>query len=288
MSFYKSLNRVYNYTQTTELMYIDYSIAVVRNNRDNRPMNNRLVKIHKGVDNTLRFNVNDPDRKPVDTGNLMVKAVLISDENKEKVLEKYLQALGSPGQMILSIQQGDIQDVAPGFYSLVITGEQPLTSSTIGEYYGSPFYTDLESNIIVKAEITDDADPTPIPTSTIGLDDWTDMSAQGNPPMIQFYSSAFPGNRVRNHINALHTIAIFTSNYSGKITVYGTLEENPDTDIFRNWTPIEISPGVTVLTLNNSSETQYFNFYGNYMWIKFQRLDATNNLGTIDQIQLRS
>ena len=102
---------------------------------NNSPLNRTTIKIHKGVDNQVRFRVLNPDRKLVSVDHLSIRARLISTENKERVLDRFADLVpNSKGDLRLTIYEGDIQNVAAGFYTLVVTGEEALVPSVPANY----------------------------------------------------------------------------------------------------------------------------------------------------------
>ena len=66
------LYTLYKYEDWHELLYDNGVITCACNLTDNRPMNERVIKLHKGVNNEVKFRVFDSDRKRTMLNNLRV------------------------------------------------------------------------------------------------------------------------------------------------------------------------------------------------------------------------
>ena len=94
--------------------------------------------------------------------------------------------------------------------------------------------------------------------------------------------NAKPGE---NNNKALHTIAVYTKNFSGALRVQGTMASTPvDADYFDVTLDGEATP-----TVNFSSSTTVtnYNFYGVYQNVRFSWDNASGNTGIIDKILYR-
>ena len=108
------------------------------------------------------------------------------------------------------------------------------------------------------------------------------------PGVRTFVSSAIPASRVRNSLNGLHTLAIYGTNFTGKVYLKGSLDNSPSTLINEYF-------DISINSLRNDIE--YVNFTGidpvtfsaNFMWMKIvYEFDETVNEGTIDKILVRT
>lgn len=270
-----------------DLMYID---SVFRSNEvtNNSPYNSHQIKLHKGVDNVIRFRVLNADRKRVSVNHLSIRCRFINVENGERVLERYADLTTTKGDVRLTVYEGDLVDIAPGFYDLVVTGEEALVPGvTIGENIHTPFYLNQAGDIVATVEVVASADVTPQPTVTILPDDWTRFS--GNRGVdVEYYSSAIPGSRIQNHLNALHTFAAYTTAFSGTLQVRGSLELQPPAD-YNDFFPIDITTATQIITFDNYTGVTSHSFEANFMWLLFVYSPDTSleDYGTIDQILLR-
>ena len=255
---------------------------------NNSPYNNRVIKLHKGVDNQIRFRVLNPDRKRVSVDHLSIRCRFINTENGERVLDRFADLTSTKGDIRLTVYEGDLVNIAPGFYDLVVTGEEALVPGiTVGENAQYPFYLDQGGDIVATVEVVASADPTPQPTVTITPDDWTRFSVDRG-TTLEFYSSAIPGERIKNHLNGLHTFAAYTTGFTGTLEVRGTLELQPPEN-YNDYFPIDITSGTQIITFDNFTGVTSHSFEANFMWLVFvYRPDISlEDYGTIDQVLVR-
>jgi len=284
-----SIIKLFKYENRLDLMYVDSQIRGC-DMTNNSPLNRKVIKIHKGVDNQIRFRVLNPDRKTVSVDHLSIRARLISTENKERVLDRFADLVpNSKGDVRLTIYEGDIQNVAAGFYTLVVTGEEALFPGvTIGENVNTPFFTDTGSNIVATVEIVDSADVTPMESVVLLPENWT-ITTSETTGYRRYLSSAIQGARIKNHLNATHSFSVATTGFTGTLRVYATLDHIPSgspSDYF----PVDITSGTQTITFSNFTGITAHTFEANFMWLIFiyeteNLLDATN--GTLDKLIVR-
>lgn len=287
--------KLYRYPKTVDLLLVDN--VDFRNIRtDNDPMNRNVIKLHRGVDNEIRFRVFNADRKPVGVDHLKVRTRLINIQNGELVLQRDASISPEKGFMQLRVYEGDLVDVAPGFYQLSIVGQEALIPEKDGDNLYTPFYTDFGNNIVATVEVTEAALRTPAPSYTITDDEWRvttlpGVVALGDPQTIRVLrTKSIPASRVRNHINALHTVAVFTEGYTGRLQVYATLELQPPEQL-RHWFPVDITTASDYIEFENSTTSTSFTFTANFMWLTFAAIPdpsvPLSEAGKIKKIILR-
>ncbi len=285
--------KLFSYENRLDLLYCDNQIrsGVVTSNS---PLNRKIIRIHKGVDNSIRFRVLNPDRKIVSVDHLSIRCRFISTENNERVLDKFAQLTSSKGDVKLNISEGDLVPLAAGFYHLIVTGEEALLPGVVGsENFATPFYVDNAGDIVATVEIVASADTTPTPSVVIlkndQQDDWRISNEVGAP--TTFSSSAIPGARVKNHINAVHTFSVATTAFTGTLQLKGTLDIQPSVDI-RDYFPIDITSGTDIITFTNFTGITSHTFEANFLWIIFvyvpdSSLPDPPGPGIIDKVLLR-
>jgi len=299
-----SLHDLYLYDDIRRLLLVNDSITCL--DTDNAPMSKRPMKIHKGLDNTLRFRVFNPDRQPTDVCRYQLYGRLFNTDNRELVLEKPCRTSTAKGMVFLDLDEGDLANIAVGAYDLVIVGQQPLVAQQkVGERVTTPFYTDTSNNIVATVLITGQAERVPIPSWIITEDDWTPTRMVDNSTgrlVQQFYSSSLPGNRVQNHINGTHSFSVYTDEEhkcTGFLTVLGTLDLNPSEDPHStHWFKLQMVPGADALEFVEFFGTEAYSFSANIMFLKFvytPAIDANyqvtgvySNPGFLKKIILRS
>ena len=279
--------KLFSYENRLDLEYCDNIIrsCVVT---ANSPLNKTIIKMHKGVDNTIDFRILNPDRKLVSVDHLAIRARLISTENKERVLERYADLVpNAKGKARLTVYEGDLVDIAPGFYTLVVTGQEALVpGNNESNNINTPFFLDNAANIVATVEIVDSADVTPYPTVELLPENWTITNEVGSPKT--FTSSAIAGARVRNHLNAVHSFSVSTTAFTGTMELRGTLELTPPGDI-ASYFPIDITTGAQIITFDDYTGITSHTFEANFMWFKFiYRPDTSlEDYGTVDKVLLR-
>jgi len=279
--------KLFSYENRLDLEYCDSIIrsCIVGNNS---PLNKTVIRLHKGVDNQIHFRVLNPDRKRVSVDHLAIRARLISTENKERVLERYADLVpNSKGDVRLTVYEGDLIDLAPGYYTLVVTGQEALVpGNNESDNVNTPFFLDNAANIVATVEIVDSADVTPYPSVELLPENWT-ITNEANSPKT-FTSSAIAGARVRNHLNAVHSFSVSTTAFTGTMELRGTLELTPPGDIAAYF-PIDITSGTKIIDFDDYTGTTSHTFEANFMWFKFiYRPDTSlEDYGTVDKVLLR-
>jgi hypothetical protein len=298
-----SLHDLYLYDDIRRLLLVNDQFTC--SSTDNAPMNKRPLKLHKGLDNTLRFRVFNPDRQPTNVCQYKIYGRLFNTENREMVLEKLCRTTTAKGMVFLDIDEGDIANIAVGLYDLVIVGQQPLVAQqVVGEKVTTPFYTDTVNNIVATVLITGQAERVPIRSHVVTEDDWTPTSMLDNTTgrvVRQFYSSSIPGNRVQNHINGTHSFSVYTdeeNKCTGYLTVLGTLDLNPTEDPHStHWFKLQMVTGADELEFVQFFGTEAYSFSANVMFLKFLYTPAIEfntggamayNQGFLKKIILRS
>lgn len=280
---------LYKYDTSIDLLYINKTVTSCYN-LDNRPMNEKVIKLHKGVDNVVRFKVFDSDKKLVSVDDLRVQATFIDLDTRERVLRKECDILNKKGILELTIYEDDLVNMAPSYYTLSITGQNYDVPEQDLPVASTPFYTDAASNIELTVEVLDGADKTPVPTVEIAPTDWI-RQLVGNQPETEFICGPFPANRLKNYQSGTHTLALYCENYTGTFEAFGTLELVPPTDI-NLYFPLNLTHLLQVIEYTEFTGIDPFSFNANIMWIMFRYKPdpelAEEEQGAITKLQLRS
>jgi hypothetical protein len=223
--------KLFSYENRMDLMYVDSQLRSCEVT-NNSPLNKKIFKIHKGVDNQIRFRVLNPDRKRVSVDHLSIRARFINTENQERVLDRFADLVpNTKGDIRLTIYEADLVDIAPGFYTMVITGEEEMISGlAAGENIQTPFFLDNAGDIVATVEIVGAADVTPRESVELLPTNWT-ITTSATPGYTRFMSSAIPGARLQNYTNSVHSFSAATTGFTGTLEVRGTLDHIPTGDI---------------------------------------------------------
>lgn len=241
--------------------------------QDNRPMNHRKIKAHKGVTNEIIFHVRDRDRKFQDMTNEVLRAYIIDPQTRRRVMTRQLTNLADVGKLKLTIDAGDIDHIDRGTYQIyIVRGEDGLSR---------PLYTDQDNNIMFEIDVTDQVGTDPVPTQIEDTFLQTANVVMGSSADI-FVSSAMYGNLERNFSNAQHTVAIYLDDFLGNVKIQGScLSSTPGTGhTSTDWFTIENIP-VADANINVIPRT----FIVNANWV---RIVAETFEGSLEKVILRN
>jgi hypothetical protein len=260
--------KLYLYDTTIDLVVSANSIYV-----DNKPMNNRILSAHKGVNNEIYFNIRDRDRKLQNVFSDVLRVYLIEPDAKRRILTKTLENTSDVGIVKLVLTDGDLVNVDAGLYQIHIT-------RSTQEDIDLPVYVDQNNNVRLDIRITDQSSVEPVATQQETVFTQTANTMLGDSSNV-FVSSALYGNLEKNFIDSQHTIGIYTTSYTGNITIQGScLIGVPDIDdMSKDWFNIE------TVALSNVSSITHRTFQINANWI---RIAHTPDSGTVDKIVLRN
>lgn len=261
-------HRLYLYNDVIELVVTVDNIYV-----DNRPMNLRKLIAHKGMTNTLLFNIRDRDRRLQNVFSDTLRAHLIHPTTKRRIVSRLLQNTSDVGKVKLVLDEADLANIQSGLYTLYI-------SRSTQEHENLPVYNDQANNIRFDIEVTDQTGEEPAATQEHSLFTQTANVANGDTANV-FVSNAMYGNLDRNFPNAQHSIALYTTQYTGNITIQGScLSGVPGTEqVSSDWF------NVTTVSLNDVSAITHRTFYVNCNWV---RVISTPSSGTLDKVLLRN
>lgn len=258
-------------------------------------MHKHRLKAHKGIDNKLVFKALGPDRVPVDIacGN-QVYARLIDPATKLVVLET-LARLG-PGKGIITVllDSCDIANLHVGVYHFVLIQAQNFVTNVEDYCVEKPMFVDFDDNVAMELELTEQAYKSPKPSHILEPKDWTpDVVTWPLDGVYRrcFYSKSIPGGRIDNTIDSVHTFSVNTTDYSGVLEVWGSLEESPGPYLNdRTWFKIYPSTMSQDIEFFSYTGTQAWTFSANFMWLKFRYIPSTDvdNPGTLNKLIVRT
>jgi hypothetical protein len=249
---------LYNDVQT---LYTD----LVTSSTGYRKMYARNMKLYKGIDNTFQLKLMNGDQKLINAVGKTLSWVLL-DRNTAEVkfmLSKTVE--GSNNSLVeFTLKEGDLETTNSGMYMYSAYLTDNSGKKTI-------LYGDSQYGASVPVEVINNSFPQVYP-STI-LEDFT-------PIPTGKYSSAVNARPELNSNNALHTAAIYATNFNGTVSVETTLE-NGITDIV-NWSTLQS------ITVKDSDTVIHTNFNGVFTFVRFRVIPDIENTGTVDKILYRS
>jgi hypothetical protein len=263
-------HRLFLYDNTVELVVTTNSLYL-----DNRPMNNRRLYAHKGLTNTIIFNIRDRDRKLQNVFNDELVAYIINPSTRSRLLTKRLHTTSDVGIVRLYLTEGDLQNIVPGLYTMCVTRTDQMHGST-------PVYTNQNNDVKFDIEVSDQAVIDPVETQV--NTEFTLVSSNDHSNGIDIYtSSALLGNLDRNFQNARHSIAIYTQNYTGNVVIQASclLNAPSSDDASKDWFDVD------TVELENHNQIVHRTFVVNANWIRMLSY-PDNSDSVITQILLRN
>lgn len=259
--------KLYSFDTIVDLVATDTQIIL-----DNRPMNSRKLKVHKGVNNELLFSITNKDRKKTNVFADNLYAYIVSPTNKGRLVTKKLEHTSDVGVVKLALTDGDLQNVKQGLYHMHIVKNDQNDQTYL------PLYSDQQGNARIEIEVTDQVVQDPIATQedlTFLQTADTDTGASAN----VYVSNAMYGNLEKNFQNCQHTVAVYpTSAYTGQVTVQASLISGvPDSDDTSNdWFDVKHID----MTANTQIRTSTFTVSANWIRVvsKPTVSDTTANL----------
>ncbi len=235
----------------------------------NSKVYDRRLTLHRGVSNPLTFTFKNEDQKAQDITSKTYEFNIIDTESKKSLITKTLTILddgstvSTKGDASCTVTEGDLLDLDAKFYNFAVREVKSDGSREVT-------YADTGYAAAGTIELLDDGYPqfvasTSVSTFTLSTDTFTSSAIDGKPGI--------------NNNQALHTIAIYPTSFSGTLTVQGTMESDPSTD--------DDYFTITSTSLDNASSVSALTFNGVFQNVRFQAVRTTGTTGRIDKILYR-
>ena len=243
----------------------------------NSKVYDRRITIHRGVFNPIGFTFKNEDQKAQDIVGKTYEFNIIDSESKKSVLTRVLRVLddgsttSSKGTAEVVIKPGDLLGLDAKFYNFSVRELITDDGSTLVTY------SDTGYNAAGSLEILDGAYPEAVNSQEI-----TTFTATGGP--LAKTSGNIVAKPGENNNKALHTIAVYTTDFTGAFRVQATMSASPSTGDFFD---VTLDDSVITHNFTDSSGVRDFNFTGVYQYVRFSYGNATDNNGTIDKILYR-
>ena len=236
----------------------------------------RRLTLHRGVSNPLTFTFKNEDQKAQDITSKTYELNIIDSESKKAVITKTLTILddgstvSTKGDASCTITEGDLLPLDAKFYNFAVREVKSDGSREIT-------YADTGYAAAGTIEILDGAYPEFVASTNVST------FTSGGP--LAYKSGNIDARPGINNNKALHTIAVYTKNFTGTLRVQATMSANPsDSDFF----DITMEgAGAPANTFSDSTTVTNFNFTGVYHSVRFCWGNDTGNSGVIDKILYR-
>lgn len=225
-----------------------------------RPVYQRHIQVYKGIDNVLQFRILNADQKPINISTYTPKLVAF-DENDVLVIERTGTVLddgsttANRGMFSATIYENDLLNVKDQFlhYSIHLedaSGNKVLTYAN--SHFGNAGVLQISSEAFRGPYLSKETTFNPGSIDSV----WYTSSVEAQP--------GINGNQ------ALHTVAFYTSTFSGDIVIQGTLDDQISGA--NNWSDIK-----TVTFTGTETAPVSSSFNGVYTYIRFKTLTDPNN-----------
>jgi len=250
-------------------------------NGRNSKVYDRRLKVYKGVSNPITFVFKNEDQAVQSITTKEFEFDLIDTKNDRSVIKKTLtlvddgSTVSTRGKATVTLTDGDLLDLEPGFYNYsvreIAIGDDSTVTYTVT-------YANTSYNSEGTLEILDGAFPKFVPSNeTITWPVTTGPYSKT--------SAYIDGKSSQNGNNSLHTIAVYTNGFTGTFKIQGTLVTTAVQD--SDFADITATDQTNPITFTNSTGVKYFNFIGVWENIRFSWQNTGGNNGVIDKILYR-
>ena len=242
----------------------------------NSKVYDRRLTLHRGVSNPVSFTFKNEDQKAQDITAKTYEFNMIDSESKKAVITKTLTILddgstvSTKGDASCTITEGDLLPLDAKFYNFSVREVKSDNSREIT-------YADTGYAAAGTVELLDGAYPEFLPSTNVST-----FTTGGPLAYVSGNIDARPGI---NNNKALHTIAVYTKNFSGALRVQATMSASPSDADFFDITMEDA--GAPANSFTDSTTVTNFNFTGVYHSVRFAWGNDTGNTGVIDKILYR-
>ena len=243
----------------------------------NSKVYDRRLTLHRGVSNPITFTFKNEDQKAQDITAKTYEFNIIDSETKKAVLTKTLTILddgstvSTKGDASCTITEGDLIPLDAKFYNFSVKEVKSDGSREVT-------YSDTGYAAAGTIELLDGAYPEFVASTEV-----SSFTAVGGP--LTYTSGSTDARPGINNNKALHTIAVYTKNFSGTLRVQGTMSASPGSS---DWFDITMDGSAsTANTFSSSTTVTNYNFHGVYHSVRFSWGNDSGNTGVIDKILYR-
>jgi hypothetical protein len=271
---------IYLYDNTLDVILdLDTTTAGVHN-----VMYQRDLKIQKGIKNKIRVQFKNSDQKRIPISNTGTYVFSMFDAvNNRMLLQKNLTVLDDGvtvrlrGLAELTLSESDTMDLEVSEYQFSVKYQDPSDGTYL------PTYSNTYYGVAGQLQLLQDVYPALQPSQEITAFNKV-YNDDANVRAYQYFSGNVYAYPEYNSNIALHTVAMYMTNYSGTVTIQGTLYNNPNS--FGRYV------NISTTTYTNYNGIDYLNFNGifSYVRIMYQpTLDFMGHTtGTFDKVLYRS
>lgn len=266
-----NLLTVLAYNQAIFAVYPDINSEIKK--MRNMPMAENRIKLYKNSTQKILIEVRSLSKKLLRTDNIDFYFNLVNQHTNSLILRRTVEMIEeSPGRMYVLIQSSDLDNIDPGAYKYSI-------SAIDTNNYEIFMYVNQNADVVGQVEVLDKALPEFIPSYVIAPFDNLVVNS-----ISYKVSGRYPANGQYINTDGVHTVGVYTTNFTGKFYIEGSLSLLPgDFD----WVDIDITQNVTPILFDSSTGVNTYNFDGLWQWIRVKYFIDPTNIGSIDKIYYR-
>jgi len=238
----------------------------------NQVMYQRDLKIQKGVKNNIRIQFKNSDQKRINISNTGTYVFSMFDAITQRLLiEKKLSVLDDGathalrGQAELTLTESDTVDLDVSDYRFSVKYQDP----TDGSYLLT--YADTYYGVAGRLQLLQDVYPVLQPSQEITA---FNRTFNNDINLYQHISGNVYAYPEYNSNTALHTVAMYMTQYKGTVLIQGTLYNTPDS--FGRYVTLATK------TYNGFTGIDYQNFNGVFSYIRIIYQPATAPIDTVN------
>lgn len=242
----------------------------------------RTIKIYKGMENIIEFDVRNADQKRINISNYNMKCLIMDQDNQEILTADVATNVVncSTGIAVLSLDATDLNIIDPQFlkYTLYILNNDGSKT---------PVYGDTQFGLSGTIELIGGVLPENYAPQIIDAFNYVNNDNLLNPTNKTYYSEAVEVHP-KNRIGETHKIILDfkANNLEAEVKIQITNDVVVSTAT--NWRDLEtfnIAPSTDALTKHYQEIDDYSNNIG---WLRIEYTPSTTNTGKFDKILVRS
>jgi len=227
-----------------------------------RMVYNRNLKMYRGIDNKIEFRVKNSDQKPQDITGREFVIKIISQEDQSLVYKTDCTIDDAEkGKISFVVPRQILDEIEEGFYEYSLTYEtrEFINSNEYTVLSSGPAYIDSQYGVMAILEVVGSVDGKILPSISI-----TEFSKYVEPWHEEnyFLSSIIYAQSQTVTSKSNHTFQFFFKNYTGRITVQGSLDEGSSP---KNWTDVKTVEYI-------GADREYLNIIGKFNWFRIKNL----------------
>lgn len=229
-----------------------------------RKVYNRNLKIYKGADTRIDIQLRNTDQKPLSYSDTYLVFQLTATEQGELIFRKDLDDVDSArGTARLTLTDADLIDIENGFYRYSFVQERRFyTNDNYRVTSRHAVYFDAQYGAFGNLEIVGDVIGDPDPSLVVDSFSYINPFSVGSATPKYYISSLIDARPYLHTGNKIHTFQFYTTNYTGAVTIEGSIDKDSDP---KNWSALK-----TIDVLD--SNITYENIVGKYNWFRVKHI----------------